>query len=97
MMLVNLRVVAAINGNADPIVDSLKGLSIKGQVKEESIAIPCRVRLHEKVSGRIIADVATDDNGFFLFDHLNLYRFYAVAYHPITDYNALIFDDLIPK
>lgn len=96
-MLVNLRVVAAINGNAEPIFDSLKGLSIKGQVKEENIPIPCRVRLHEKSTGRIVADISTDNGGFFEFDHLGLFRFYAIAYHPISDHNALIFDNLLPK
>ncbi|ENU18646.1 hypothetical protein F994_02773 [Acinetobacter bohemicus ANC 3994] len=97
MMLINLQVIPAINANADAILTSDKGLSIKGQVKEESIAIPCRVRLHEKITGRIIADKSTDSNGFFEFDHLNLTTFYAIAYHPISNYNALIFDNLIPK
>lgn len=92
-----MHVIPGINANSDLLISSEKSLSIKGQVKEESIAIPCRVRLHDKASGRIIADEATDSNGFFKFDHLGLFRFYAVAYHPKTDYNALIFDDLIPK
>ena len=96
-MLLDLQVTPAVCSSADQILTIDVGLTVKGQVKEESLSIPCRVRLHEKVSGRIIADVATDDNGFFLFDHLNLYHFYAVAYHPTTNYNALIFDDLIPK
>lgn len=96
-MKLQVHIIPAINGNRDLLVSSEKGLSIKGQVKEKSISIPCRVRLHEKASGRIIDDVQTDSNGFFKFDHLNLFRFYAVAYHPTNQHNTLIFDDLIPK
>lgn len=96
-MKINLHAIPAINANVDAVLTSDKGLSIKGQVKEESIAIPCRVRLHDMVSGRIVADIATDNNGYFEFDHLALFRFYAIAYHPVGDYNSLIFNDLIPK
>lgn len=96
-MKLNLRVIPATNANNDFVYKTDKGLSIKGQVKEESIAIPCRVRLHDMTSGRIIADIATDNNGYFEFDHLALFRFYAIAYHPVGDYNSLIFNDLIPK
>ena len=96
-MLVNLKVISAICANADPVLTNDIGLSIKGQVKEENISIPCRVRLHEKSTGRIIADISTDNGGFFEFDHLGLFRFYAIAYHPISEHNALIFDNLLPK
>lgn len=96
-MLINLQVIPAISANNDFLYATDKGLSIKGQVKEENITIPCRVRLHEKVSGRIVADIATDVNGYFEFDHLALFRFYAIAYHHTVDYNSLIFNDLIPK
>ena len=96
-MLLNLQVTPAVCSSADPILTIDVGLTINGQVKELGSNIPCRVRLHEKITGRIIADISTDSGGFFEFDHLNLITFYAIAYHPIADYNALIFDNLMPK
>lgn len=72
-------------------------LSIKGQVKEKNIPIPCRVRLFEKLSGRLVFDVETDENGFYVFNNLNQVLFYAITHHPLNQFNALIFDNLMPK
>ncbi len=72
-------------------------LSIKGQVKEKNIPIPCRVRLFEKLSGRLVFDVETDENGFYVFNHLNKTRFFLVAHHPRLQFNAVIQDNVVPK
>ena len=62
-MLLSLNVVAVLCPNADLVLTINKGLSIKGRVSEKNIPIPCRVRLFEKLSGRLIADVLTDSGG----------------------------------
>ena len=72
-------------------------LSIKGQVKEKNIPIPCRVRLFEKLSGRLVFDVETDENCFYVFNHLNKTRFFLVAHHPRLQFNAVIQDNVVPK
>ena len=96
-MLVNLQVIPAINANLDPVLTSDKGLLIKGQVKETNTPIPCRLRLFEKTSGRMVAEVATDQNGFYEFDHLTKTKFFIVAHHPASQFNAVIQDNVVPK
>ena len=81
----------------DVVQTSARGLSIKGQVKEVGAPIPCRLRLFEKISGRLIADKLTDKNGFYEFDHLTKTKFFIVAHHPASQFNAVIQDNVVPK
>ena len=37
--------------------------SIKGQVQEKKVPLPCRVRLFERKSGQLMAEVETDSQG----------------------------------
>ena len=96
-MLLNVFVVPAISANYDYLLTTDKGLSIKGQVKKKNVPFACRVKLHEKLSGRLIAEVATDPNGFYEFDHLTRTKFYVVAHHPTAEFNAVIQDNVVPK
>ncbi|MEB8381421.1 carboxypeptidase regulatory-like domain-containing protein [Acinetobacter junii] len=96
-MLIKFNVIPAINPVLDAILTSNKGLSIKGQVKEVGAPIPCRLRLFEKISGRLIADKLTDKNGFYEFDHLTKTKFFIVAHHPASQFNAVIQDNVVPK
>lgn len=96
-MLLNLQVVSAINANTDVVLTSDKGLSIKGQVKETNVPVPCRLRLFEKLSGRMILEAATDQNGFYEFNHLTKTKFFIVAHHPASQFNAVIQDNVVPK
>lgn len=97
-MIVNLSPKVATCATFDPfLLSNLKGLTIQGQVKQENIPLACRVRLHEKTSGRLIAEIATDPNGFYEFDHLNQAKFYVVAHHPASQFNAVIQDNVVPK
>lgn len=96
-MLINLNVKIAHNENLDGVISNLKGLSIKGQVSEKGAQIPCRVRLFEKQSGRMIADKLTDDHGNYEFDHLTKTNFFIVAHHPASQFNAVIQDNVVPK
>ncbi|MCO8092632.1 carboxypeptidase regulatory-like domain-containing protein [Acinetobacter lwoffii] len=75
----------------------LKGLSIKGVVKEQNVPIPCRLRLYEKLSGRLVMETITDNSGNYLFDHLNKASFFIVAHHPAGEFNAVIQDNVEPK
>lgn len=96
-MKINLHVIPAINANLDPILTSDKGLLIKGQLKEKGAPIPCRIRLFEKISGRMVAETITDQNGFYEFDHLTKTKFFIVAHHPASQFNAVIQDNVEPK
>ena len=96
-MLLNLQVIPAVCSSADPILTIDVGLMIKGQVKELGNNIPCRVRLFEKSTGRLIADVATDEVGNYEFLNLIKTKFFVVAHHPTSQFNAVIQDNVVPK
>ena len=66
-------------------------------LKKKNVPFACRVRLHEKQTGRIIFDLPTDPNGFYEFDHLTRAKFYVVAHHPAGEFNAVIQDNVEPK
>ena len=83
------------NPNVDPILSG--DLSIKGVVKEVNSPTPCRVRLFEKNTGRLIEDVATDEVGNYEFLNLIKTKFFIVAHHPLNQYNAVIQDNVVPK
>jgi len=83
------------NPNNDAIENG--GYSIKGQVKELGNNIPCRVRLFEKNTGRLIEDVATDEVGNYEFLNLIKTKFFIVVHHPESKFNAVIQDNVVPK
>ena len=95
-MLLDLEVKQAICPS-DLILTSDIGLAIKGQVKELNISFPCRLRLFERMSGRLISDVMTDQSGNYVFNHLTANKFFIVAHHPSNTYNAVIADLVVPK
>lgn len=96
-MLIDINVVKGISSNSPLILNSLKSLSIKGTIKEKEVPLPCRVRLFEKLSGQIISDIQTDNNGNYEFNHLNKTLFFIVAHHPESKFNAVIQDNIIPE
>lgn len=95
-MLLDLEVKQAICPS-DLILTSDIGLAIKGQVKELNISFPCRLRLFERMSGRLISEVMTDQSGNYVFNHLTANKFFIVAHHPLNQYNAVIQDNIIPE
>ena len=95
-MLINFKVIPAICSNESILLNDV-GLSIKGRVTALSIPIPCRVRLFERLSGRMLFDVLTDNDGNYKFNHLTLNKFFIVAHHPLNSYNAVIQDNVVPK
>ena len=72
-------------------------LVIKGRITEMGSNIPCRVRLFEKSTGRLISDIQTDVNGNYEFRNLSKAKFFIVAHHPASQYNAVIQDNVVPK
>lgn len=96
-MLLNLSAIKAICPNTDMILTSEKGMSIAGIVKEAGVPIPCRIRLFEKLSGRLISNKLTNRDGSYEFDHLTKTKFFVVAHHPSSKYNAVIQDNVVPK
>ena len=92
-------VASSILGTTNLNIDAIKtgSYSIRGQVKEIGNNIPCRVRLFEKNTGRLIADIETDEDGDYVFTNLIKTRFFVVAHHPASIYNAVIQDNVVPK
>ena len=95
-MLLDLQVIPALCPS-DLILTSDIGLAIKGQVKELNIPFPCRLRLFERMSGRLISEVITDQSGNYVFNHLTANKFFVVVHHPSNTYNAVIADLVVPK
>lgn len=95
--MIDLKVRSSISNSNLAILSVDQGLSIKGTVNQKNIPIPCRVRLFEKLSGTLIADILTDDDGNYEFDHLTQVKFFLVAHHPQNQFNAVIQDNVVPK
>lgn len=74
-----------------------KGLSIKGQAMKHGVPIPCRVRLYERLTGFLMQDKATDQNGYYEFDHLVSTKYYVTSFDPASQFNAIIQDNVVPK
>ena len=96
-MIANLKLVSSRDYSTEQTLTYNLGMSIKGLVKEQSIPIPCRVRLFEKLSGRMMNEVLTDNDGNYEFNHLTANKFFIVAHHPLNTYNAVIQDNVVPK
>lgn len=95
-MKVNLYTISCIP-EGRMLITKDKGLSIRGQASQTGVPLPCRVRLFEKLSGQLIAEMLTDENGNYEFDHLTRVRFFIVAHHPASQFNAVIQDNVVPK
>ncbi|WP_151706662.1 carboxypeptidase regulatory-like domain-containing protein [Acinetobacter sp. TUM15064] len=96
-MILKLRPKLAYCVTSDQIRTQNVGLKIIGSVSQKNTPIPCRVRLFEKLSGRLIADAQTDSGGNYEFNHLSETKFFIVAHHPQNQYNAVIQDNVVPK
>lgn len=92
-----LNVVNLISSTNNHSVTLTNGFSIKGTIKEKEVIKPCRVRLFEQLSGRLIYDIVTDLEGNYQFNNLNKVKFYIVAHHPESKFNAIIQDNIIPE
>lgn len=95
-MLLKLKVIASISNDYIPLISG-KGLSIKGRVSQLGLPLPCYIRLFEKDTGRLIFEKLTDTRGFYEFDHLTKTKFFIVAHHPASQFNAVIQDNVVPK
>lgn len=96
-MIANLKLISSRDYSTEQTLAYNLGMSIKGTVKELNIPIPCRLRLFERISGRLINEVLTDNSGNYEFNHLTANKFFIVAHHPLNQYNAVIADMVVPK
>ena len=96
-MIANLKLVSSRDYSTEQTLTHNLGMSIKGSVKEQNIPFPCRLRLFERISGRLISEVMTDQSGNYVFNHLTANKFFIVAHHPLNQYNAVIADLVVPK
>ena len=96
-MIANLKLISSRDYSTEQTLTHNLGMSIKGSVKEQNIPFPCRLRLFERISGRLISEVMTDQSGNYVFNHLTANKFFIVAHHPQNQYNAVIQDNVVPK
>jgi len=96
-MIANLKLVSSRDYSTEQTLTHNLGMSIKGSVKEQNIPFPCRLRLFERISGRLISEVMTDQSGNYVFNHLTANKFFIVAHHPSNTYNAVISGSVVPK
>ena len=96
-VLVKLAIKTTRTPDADGVLTLSNGLAIKGQVKQLNAPFPCRVRLFERQTGRLINEVLTDISGNYEFDHLAQVPFFIIAHHPASQFNAVIQDNVVPK
>ncbi len=71
--------------------------TIEGRTMELGEAIPARIRLYEKSTGRLISDIASNSNGEYIFKNLAAVSFFTVTHHPKNQFNAVIQDNVVPK
>jgi len=95
--VIRLNIISVINCPNDRIFSDDVGLRIKGTVNEKATPIPCRVRLFHKNTGRLLKDIATDSIGKYEFDKLLKEKYFVVAHHPASQFNAVIQDNVVPK
>lgn len=69
---------------------------IQGIVLEETMPLPCRVRLYDKLTGVKFAEVVTNNYGHFSFENLDQRIFFIIAHDPKSKNNAVIADHVRP-
>lgn len=79
---------SAINGSVS---------SIRGVVRKLGVNLPCRVRLYEKQTGIKVDEILTDEFGNYVFTNLEKIKFFIIAHDPLSQYNAVIQDNVVPK
>lgn len=73
------------------------GLNIAGRVTKLNINFPCNVRLYERLTGNLVAQVQTDTLGNYQFVNLKTgFEFTLVAHDHQRQYNAVISDMVKP-
>lgn len=71
---------------------------IAGAVSERRIPLPCIVNLFERQSGVVVRRAISDAEGVYAFENLNSqHKYYVLAHHPASTYNAVIQDNVVPK
>lgn len=70
---------------------------IIGNIFKQGQAMQGRVRLHEKSTGKLICEKMTDDSGGYVFHNLNKLNFIVIATDPVSQFNAVIQDNVVPK
>ena len=76
---------------------SRQQLSISGYIKKIGTVFASRVRLYEKITGRLVADIQADEHGYYEFNGIFPAEYYIVAHDPSRQFNAVIQDNVVPK
>ena len=72
-------------------------LKIKGQINRLGVPTQSRLRLYDKFSGAMVADVTADKNGNYEIIGLSKSKYYIVSHDSIDQFNAIIQDNVVPK
>ena len=95
----------AINLNANPVfvkntsnvVGKRNIYTIAGSVKKQGVPYPCNIGIYDRVSGRLIKKVKTDDLGRYEAKELYKDSYFIVALDQSQEFNAVIQDNVVPK
>lgn len=72
--------------------------SIKGKVMEMSNkGLQCQVSLHDRNTRKVLRLTTSNKNGSYVFDSLPSGKFFVMALHPASQFNAVIQDNVVPK
>lgn len=93
-MILNASI-AFVKTNAAQLssIDLVNNGVISGAVTKLKVTFPCKVRLYERSSGKLIDAVQTDNNGFYKFEGLAKgFEYTVIAFDRTKEHNAVIQD-----
>lgn len=61
------------------------------------LPVRCRVRLHRRVDGLVVAETWSDASGNFHFHNIAIQPYYITAFDPTGQSNAVIADLILPE
>jgi hypothetical protein len=95
----NVAVSSCVVDNVSSFPSTRKhgGLKIAGRVTLQGQNKQARVRLYEKLTGKLISEVATDREGEYEFLDLSLNTFMVISVDLKSLFNAVIQDNVVPK
>lgn len=71
--------------------------SIQGRVMALSQGLSCKVTLHDRNTRNVLRSTISNTDGSYSFTGLPLGKFFVIALHPASQYNAVIQDNVVPK
>lgn len=70
---------------------------IRGNIAKQGVKTQCRIRLFEMATGKKVGEIMSDLDGKYHFQNLKKIPFFLVAHDPVSQFNAVIQDNVVPK